>query len=925
MTGHSGEITIKDVKHVMDLLVGSLYGHDPHLTVREMIQNAHDALAEAGGNLPPAQKSITVRVAALDRQPYLEIQDTGVGLTGPEMADRFGRIGDSEKLKRAVDHPELIGKFGIGFLSAFIVADHVEVLTKTQDGSHDPADGGYWLWKTEDQRAWQLTQLKPAEATAWTAGDPLNHGTRVRLYFRPSYALNADRVNDLKTVDGLEKIVRLYCYLLPFPIYVALGGDRGRVANLVRDPWQSEDLAGEAFKALFGKNPPFFTWRFEAKDPARGYSAAGVLYFCEQLNRTPSVQLYVKRMLVNAEDRQLIPPYGVMVSGLVECPQLEVDLARRQVAPFDPAYKWLRQQMLTQFEQAFLQMSDRRFEEFQGLWPRIDNSFIVHLMDAYHGEADEPLQAAAKSFLIRAGQRLPFYLVDTISGSQGRPLWRTIAEYATKRKQELTEDQLARRSNVTAEPVDEHGRIRVFFTASQGPVEKDLLIDQYKELFDVGRESQNHALVFKAIQGLGSEMPEVALVEVQASRFGEVAEGEAHRWREVRDYIQRLLVFSGRQHEVRVEAFEPVATPILITDLKIDEKQVTAMRDHLAGMGNVPGIGPQLLAFLDQMANQGGRLIIHVNTRNELMIRLLEAITGPSADERTAGQDALSLIAWRAVIDYFGWTSTRDMIARDREYTHSIIRNLLESRSEAVRLRTESDTNRASLDDLRSQRDAAVTKAQELADSRRQERETAEASQTVEAICCFIDMDGSTANLMANPHVAPGDRDRLLQWLAGQLATQIEACGGQVISFTGDGLLFLLTRAAAKPQAVWPALCGLGPHLAAAAGRDEKTHRDLAAMGVALPNLRLGLSSGQVFVGPVGPGRNAIGLGIVEAARIIAAKDHYQAQGTTLLASQQAYTHGAAWGFWNAPDLVVAGQVTGHGLPAPLNVYKPLN
>lgn len=919
MKEQSGEITIKDVKHVMDLLVGSLYGHDPHLTIRELIQNAHDALVDAGNALTAAEKSITIRLFAMEREPFLEVQDTGLGLTGPQVADRFGRIGDSEKLQRAIEHPELIGKFGIGFLSAFIVADRVEVLTRTRHGSVPEDEGGYWLWQTQDQSNWTLRRLTDVEAAKW-ARDEFAHGTRVRLYFRRQYdGRNLARMEDLRTVDGLETIIQAYCYLLPYPIRLAVKNDAGRVANLVREPWAADDLAADTFKALFGKNQPLYTWRFRRHDDATGYSAAGVLYFREQLNRTPSVQLYVKRMLVSAEDRQLIPPYGVMTSGIVECPDLEVDLSRRQVAPFDPAYKWLRQVMLEEFERAFLDMTERRFDAFLGLWPSIDNSFIVHLMDAYRNERDEPLRAAAVSFLRKAGRRLPFYMVDLISGSQGRPMWQTIDEYAHRREQELSEQQRGVQSTTLTDPIDEHGRTRVYFTSSRGPVEKDLLIEQYKELFDVGREERNHGLVFNAMQAMGADMPRVALVEVKASQFGEVEANEATRWREVKDFIQRLLVFSGRSHEVLVESFEPRTTPIMITDRQIDDDQVRIMREQLSGLAAVPGVGAELLAYLDRLAAKGGSLLIHVNTRNELMVRLREAVTTGQPEERNAGNDSLSLIAWRAVIDYFGWTSTRDMIARDREYTHNIIRGLLEASSEAGKLRTDVDAARRTADDAKAEAGRA---ASELAAAKAVEA-TADTGTTVEAICGFVDIANSTGELMANPKVAPDQRAELFRWLAARLQDQLEACGADVISFTGDGLLFLLTQQQARPNVVLAALKGMAGAIETAALGDADLATLLRDMGAQPPKLRLGLSAGQVHLGKVGPSRNVIGLPVVEAARIAEHKDLIDSCPERLLISAGAQNRGAGWGLWQAVDFEAAGTIEGRGLGQALRVYRP--
>ncbi|WP_437954812.1 ATP-binding protein [Sorangium sp. So ce119] len=917
MTEQSGQITIKDVSHVMKLLVGSLYGHDPHLAIRELIQNAHDALVDLGNSVSDRDKSVTLRLWAMDARPFLEIQDTGIGLSGTEMKENFGKIGDSEKLQRALEKPEIIGRFGIGFLSAFIVADHVEVLTKKHDALAAGEDGGYWLWATRDQQNWTLAQLTPQKAAEWARTGDFRHGTRVRLYFRDRYdGTNAERINDLRTIDGIEKIVRANCYLLPFAIRVAVRDEPGRVANLVRAPWQSDDLAAEAFKALFGKNAPFFTHRFERQDPNGRYRVAGVLYFREQLNRTPSVQLYVKRMLVNPEDRQLIPPYGVFASGIVDCPQLEVDLSRRQVAPFDPAYKWLRSSMLEEFERAFLEMTNRRIEEFVSVWPAIDNSFIVHLMDAYQNENDDTLKAAAKRFLKSGGVKLPFYLVDLISGSQGRPTWTTIEEFAEKRRRELTPEQVRNRSASTDEPVDEHGRMRVYFTRSQQPVEKDLLIERYKELFDVGRTEKSHELVFAALQSMGADVPNVALVEVQASRFGDVDGHEAERWTQVRQHLQRGLIFSGRSHEVVVEAFEPKTIPIIITDTKVDNEQVRTLRDQLSGLNNVAGVGQQLIGFLEQLESKGGNLVIHVNARNDLMNRLREALAEGQSELRNAATDGLSLISWRAVIDYFGWTSTRDMIGRDRENAHAIIRNLLTASGETARIRVDLELTRSEKDAAERAREAAERALAEIVKSE-------SAPQKLDAICGFVDFVNSTQSFMSNPKVSPEERWDVFRLLTEELQRQIGAFGGTTISFTGDGVLFAVLQGRKVAVDVRARLANLAGALEVAGTSHEVLRALFNRMQEKPPRLRVGLSYGEIYFGQVGPTRNAIGLPIVEAARIAGDKALFESSPHQVLSATSAINSGARWGLWDATDFEKAGVVTGKGLNRELEVWRP--
>ena len=726
MSTESGSITIKDVRHIMNLLVGNLYGEDPHLTIRELVQNAHDGIVDLPPEVPDRSKLISIRVNAMASKPYLEVRDTGIGMSKEEMKENFGKIGDSEKLSRALQNPDLIGRFGIGFLSSFIIADRVQVITRKYGTEQT------WLWETTNQQDWSLSEHSEKE---------LKHGTWIRLYFRDHYeGMNAERVSDVKTVDGVEEIIRTYCYLIPFPIQVGLADQPGRRVNAARPPWENDTEALEAFKVLFGKSEPFFFHRVDVADPRTGNRARGVLYFRPQLTRVPSVQLYVKRMLVDPEDRFLVPPYGVFVSGLVDCPALEVGLSRRKVSPFDPVYKWLRKTIHAEFEQAFLMMAQRRFDEFVQLWPNVDNTFINHLADSYSSDDDPIRQEAAKSFLRNAGHKLPFYVVDLISGSQGRPLWCTIEETADKRRRELANQDLTRLSTTSADrehPVDQAGRVRVYFTRSQQPVEKDILIQKYGELLDVGRTEKNHEIVLSILQSMNAEFEGFDLVEVTAAQFTQLPTDEQDAWKQLRQQVQRGLVFSGRSHETLMETYEPKDTPIVITDTKIDGDQVKHLREQLQGLKSGGPMGEQLLSFLSQLEDKGGNLVIHVNARNALLLQLRDGLTSEKQEVRQAATEGLAVISWRAVLDYFGWTSTRDMIARDRAQTNQMISNTLEANDEISKLRQE----RTRLD---SDRQAVKLRIEAL------EKEYEITPQEKDVICGFVDMVNSTRLVMAH-------------------------------------------------------------------------------------------------------------------------------------------------------------------------------
>jgi len=859
----SGTITINDVSHVMDLLVRHLYGSDPHLTIRELIQNAHDATVTLPDHIPANQRIISISVNTLDSPGHIEISDSGVGMSDVEMRENFSKIGDSDKLKRAIDTPEIIGRFGIGFLSSFIISDHVIVETRKIDTDTT------WVWEVLDKQSWTMTKAKV---------NTFKHGTRVRLYFRNSYPQEyAERINDLKTVDGVEKIVQTYCYLIRFPIRVGMNHKSARSVNTLRPPWESDNEAKEAHKVLFSRNEPLYTHCFSLKDRTGQYRANGVFFFEDRLVRNPSVQLYVKRMLVSFEDRELVCPYGVFLTGLVDSPDLSVDLARRQVSPFDPAYKWLRCAIYQEFKLAFIRFATRRPEEWIDLWPKIDNTFITYLLDAFTKTEDAPLKDAATSFLIEAGRFLPLYQVDMISGSHGRPIWRTIQECIERARRDI--------DTSSPERLDERSRIKIFYTKSLQPVEKDMLIHKYGELIDVGRPEKSHETLMLALHSLNEHFEDFSLVEVKISQFTELSPAEQSKWVDAIEHIRRGLVFSGRTHNVVAVSFEPKETPVVITDTNVDPGQLESLREQLSAVGG-SDVVRQLLQFMDQMGAKGGSLTIHLNVNNSLLQHVRDHLEHDSPEVRQAAVDGLSATAWRAVLDYFGWKSTRDMLARDRAYTHQIITALINRTREHAALKEKIETADEEITKLRS----------ELQDLK--EEEILHDTKLYPAICGALDMREVNEIVVSESKFPAPQASKIIDVMVGEMSKLVESIGGVLTSCSSTHVMFAIPQPTGVAVDILRSIQSLS-----SLARDMATSNSMMAdiiTPLKLPPIRLAISAGEVFYGGIGPMIGVIGIPILEATQLVAMTSIYERGGWNTLFSEDAMNIGAKWGLWRA-------------------------
>jgi len=207
------------VSRVMDIIINSLYS-DKDVFLRELVSNAADAcdkkrflaLTESRENSDELQ----VRIKCDKEGKRLIIEDTGIGMSKEEMINNLGRIAQSgtkafsemvkaknDKSLSPEDQSNLIGQFGVGFYSGFLVADRMTVYSK---GLNDP-DGKTHRWESEAGSSYTITEVDGDEAIADGSG------TRLELSLREDAE---DYLEDLK----IKSLVQRYSEFVSFPIKV---------------------------------------------------------------------------------------------------------------------------------------------------------------------------------------------------------------------------------------------------------------------------------------------------------------------------------------------------------------------------------------------------------------------------------------------------------------------------------------------------------------------------------------------------------------------------------------------------------------------------------------------------------------------------------------------------------------------------------
>lgn len=323
-----------DLSGMVDLLSRHLYS-GPQVYLRELIQNAVDAVTARAELEPgsPARIRLATGTDAAGRAT-LEVSDTGIGLTAAEAAELLATIGRSSKRDPAlgIGRSEFIGQFGIGMLAAFMVADRIEVRSRSaRPGARairweGRADGTFDIVELDDVA--QVDDTAQLDDTA-----PIETGTTVRLTAR------ADAAHWLagETVLGLA---REYGSLLPFDLAVRVPVDgSGPVWCRVTEPqlpWRVEQADRAARRRsltdycerTFGFTP---LAAIDLDLPVAGVS--GVAFVLPQAVSPGSGQhrVYMKRMLLGARVDRVLPEWAFFTRAVIDSDTLSPTASREQL------------------------------------------------------------------------------------------------------------------------------------------------------------------------------------------------------------------------------------------------------------------------------------------------------------------------------------------------------------------------------------------------------------------------------------------------------------------------------------------------------------------------------------------------------------------------------------------------------------------
>lgn len=336
MSVEKGSLSIHSENIFFPIIKKWLYS-DHDIFVRELISNASDAITKLRklnvmGEIDlPEDEVYSVDVIYDDTEKTLTFRDNGIGLTADEVKKYINQIaffsGAEDFLntyKDKADAEQIIGHFGLGFYSAFMVADQVEIISKSYQEDATPIH-----WKCDGGTEFELED-----------GDKSSRGTDIILHL-------GDDGEEFKNAGKIRSTIEKYCSFMPYNIYFEEAGaepNKDEDGNIIEPSPLNEttplylkkpsDCTDEEYKEFYRKTfmdfkEPLFWIHLNMDYP---FNLKGILYFPKIGNEFESmegqIKLYNSQVFIADNIKEVIPEFLLLLKGVIDCPDLPLNVSR---------------------------------------------------------------------------------------------------------------------------------------------------------------------------------------------------------------------------------------------------------------------------------------------------------------------------------------------------------------------------------------------------------------------------------------------------------------------------------------------------------------------------------------------------------------------------------------------------------------------
>ena len=317
-----GNIKISS-ENMMPIIKKWLYS-DKDIFLREIVANGIDAitkfkkLVNMGSATETEGEEYCIKISVDKDAKTLSVEDNGIGMTEDEVEKYITQIafsGASDFLAKyeKAGGDGIIGHFGLGFYSAYMVSENVEIITKSYDGSHAVH------WQSDGSKTYTIEESDRAE-----------RGTKIIMHI-------TDEEKEFLEESKIRELVKKYCSFMPYNIYVNYKGDgKDKPLNTTTPLYlkSAKDCTDEEYKefytdTFFDFTPPIFWVHLDMDYP---FKLKGILYFPKVKNKLElergKVKLYCNQVFIADNIKEVIPEFLMLLNGVIDCPDIPLNVSR---------------------------------------------------------------------------------------------------------------------------------------------------------------------------------------------------------------------------------------------------------------------------------------------------------------------------------------------------------------------------------------------------------------------------------------------------------------------------------------------------------------------------------------------------------------------------------------------------------------------
>lgn len=318
-----------EINKMLGIVINSLYS-EKYIFLRELISNASDAcdklryLSLTKPDIAKDNGELKIVITPNEKENTLTVADNGIGMNRDDLINHLGTIAKSgtadfvANMKENGNSAELIGQFGVGFYSAFMVAQKVEILTRKA------GEEKAWKWVSDGVDGFEIEEAEKPTV-----------GTEIKLY------LKEDEKNYVDTIY-LRHLIRTYSDHINYPIMLNLGDAGEEKVNSASALWSKNkaEITQEQYKDFYQHishnfDDPWLTLHFKAEG---SIEYTGLLFIPStqpydlfQPDRKQGLKLYVNRVFISDKVEELMPNYLRFVKGVIDSSDLPLNISREML------------------------------------------------------------------------------------------------------------------------------------------------------------------------------------------------------------------------------------------------------------------------------------------------------------------------------------------------------------------------------------------------------------------------------------------------------------------------------------------------------------------------------------------------------------------------------------------------------------------